>query len=152
MLRAAYDRIKARVAEATVAMGGVMSPDEHGWIERVLATPGADAAHAFDIANLHLRGRASALPRQLAAWRELLGRRGFGGTGVGDRARLSSRSGVPVGSRLTAGLSDRPAASRRGALCSPGCAAPTPSRSSPESSTTRRSTHSTMRSIERATR
>jgi hypothetical protein len=79
MLRAAYDAIKARVPEASVAMGGIMSPSDDGWIERMLATPGADAAHAFDIANLHLRGRASALPGQLVAWRELLRAHGFDG-------------------------------------------------------------------------
>jgi hypothetical protein len=79
MLRAAFDGIKARVPDADVAMGGVMTPQDRSWIERVLATPGADAAHAFDIANLHLRGRASALPRQLVAWRDLLGRHGFEG-------------------------------------------------------------------------
>jgi hypothetical protein len=79
MLRAAYDAIGERVPEAEVAMGGIMTPQDPGWIERVLATPGADAAHAFDIANLHLRGPAGGLPSRLAAWRELLGRRGFRG-------------------------------------------------------------------------
>jgi hypothetical protein len=79
MLRAAYDAIGERVPEAEVAVGGVMSPQDPAWIERVFATPGADAAHAFDIANLHLRGRAAVLPRQLAAWRELLARHGFTG-------------------------------------------------------------------------
>jgi hypothetical protein len=79
MLRAAYDAIRERVPEAEVAMGGVMTPQDPGWIERVLATPGADAAHAFDIANLHLRGHAGGLPGQLTAWRDLLGRHGFTG-------------------------------------------------------------------------
>jgi hypothetical protein len=79
MLRAAYDAIGSRVPEADVAMGGVMTPQDPGWVERVFATPGADAAHAFDIANLHLRGPAAALPVQLAGWRELLGRHGFDG-------------------------------------------------------------------------
>jgi hypothetical protein len=79
MLRAAYDAISARAPEANVAMGGVMTPEDHGWTQRMLATPGTDAAHAFDIANLHLRGNARTLPGQLAAWRGLLGGHGFSG-------------------------------------------------------------------------
>jgi hypothetical protein len=79
MLRAAYDGIQARAPEAEVAMGGVMTPQDPGWIARVMATPGADAAHAFDIANLHLRARSSVLPAHFAAWRELLAGHGFGG-------------------------------------------------------------------------
>jgi hypothetical protein len=79
MLRAAYDEIGARVPEAEVAMGGVMTPGDSAWIDRVLATPGADAAHAFDIANVHLRGHERVLPGLLVAWRELLRRHGFTG-------------------------------------------------------------------------
>jgi hypothetical protein len=79
MLRAAYDAIGARAPEASVAMGGVMIPEDPAWIERVLATPGADAAHAFDIANLHLRGRERVLPGVLTAWRDRLVQHGFAG-------------------------------------------------------------------------
>jgi hypothetical protein len=79
MLRAAYDAIAARVPEAEVALGGVMTPQQPAWIERVFATPEADAAHAFDIANLHLRGHERGLPGHLAAWRALLARHGFAG-------------------------------------------------------------------------
>jgi hypothetical protein len=79
MLRAAYDAIGARVPEAVVAMGGAMTPEDPAWIERVLATPGADAAHAFDIANLHLRGHERWLPGLLTAWRDRLARYGFAG-------------------------------------------------------------------------
>jgi hypothetical protein len=79
MLRAAYDAIGARVPEATVAMGGVMTPRDPTWIERVFAAPGADAAHAFDVANLHLRGNLAWLPAELASWRDLLRRHGFHG-------------------------------------------------------------------------
>jgi hypothetical protein len=79
MLRAAYDEIGARVPEAEVAMGGVMTPEDPAWIERVFATPGAGAARAFDIANVHLRGHARWLPGQLAAWRERLAGHGFHG-------------------------------------------------------------------------
>jgi hypothetical protein len=62
-----------------VAMGGVMTPENPAWIDRVLATPGADAAHAFDIANLHLRGHERGLPGVFAAWRDRLARHGFAG-------------------------------------------------------------------------
>ena len=79
MLRAAYDAIGVRAPEAAVAMGGVMTPENPAWIERVLATPGADAAHAFDIANLHLRGHERGLPGVFAAWRDRLAGYGFAG-------------------------------------------------------------------------
>ena len=79
MLRAAYDAIGQRVPAAKVVMGGVMTPQDPAWVERVFATPGADATRAFHIANLHLRGRAVIVPRQLAAWRDLLARHGFTG-------------------------------------------------------------------------
>jgi len=83
MLSAAYDAIHARVPEAQVAMGGVERPWERAWIERVLATPGADAAHKFDIAAVHLRLRVAGAARDLAGplrdWRELLAGHGFRG-------------------------------------------------------------------------
>ncbi|MEA2363273.1 MAG: polysaccharide biosynthesis protein PslG [Thermoleophilaceae bacterium] len=83
MLRASYDAIKARAPEAQVVFGGVERPREHEWIERVLATPGADAVHAFDIAAVHLRLRLRnelrELPEWLTAWRALLARHGFDG-------------------------------------------------------------------------
>jgi hypothetical protein len=79
LLRAAYDAIGARVPEATVAMGGLMTPENPAWLDRMLATPGADAAHAFDIANLHLRGHERALPGVMTAWRDRLAGHGFAG-------------------------------------------------------------------------
>ncbi|MGH2712641.1 MAG: hypothetical protein ACRDM7_01915 [Thermoleophilaceae bacterium] len=83
MLGAAYDAIHARVPEARVVMGGVERPRERDWIERMLATPGADAGRKFDIAALHLRLRLrnelADLPTYLRAWRELLAAHGFGG-------------------------------------------------------------------------
>jgi hypothetical protein len=77
MLSASYDAVKARVPEARVAMGGVMTPWVDDWVERVFATPGADAAHKFDIANIHLRGPADGLPRGMARWRATLARHGI---------------------------------------------------------------------------
>jgi hypothetical protein len=83
MLSAAYDAIHARVPDAHVVLGGVERPRERAWIERVFATPGADAARKFDIAGLHLRLRLrnelADLPTYLRAWRELLAANGFHG-------------------------------------------------------------------------
>ena len=60
-------------------MGGVMTPWVSDWVERVFATAGADAARKFDVANVHLRGKAADMPRHLVRWRELLARHGFRG-------------------------------------------------------------------------
>jgi hypothetical protein len=83
MLSAAHDAIKARAPGAKVVMGGVERPWESEWIERVLATPGADAATKFDVAAVHLRlrvpGAAANLVRPLQGWRDLLARHGFRG-------------------------------------------------------------------------
>jgi hypothetical protein len=83
MLSASYDAIKAGAPDAQVVFGGVERPREHDWIERVLATRGADAARKFDIAAVHLRLRLrnelAELPRWLTAWRGLLARHGFAG-------------------------------------------------------------------------
>jgi hypothetical protein len=79
VLRAAYDAIGARVPEATLAMGGLMTPEDPAWLDRMLATPGAGAARAFDIANLHLRGHERALPGVMTAWRDRLAAHGFAG-------------------------------------------------------------------------
>ena len=83
MLSTAYDAIHARVPEAQVVLGGVERPREHEWTERMLATPGADAGHKFDIAALHLRLRLrnvlADLPAYLRSYRELLAARGFRG-------------------------------------------------------------------------
>ena len=79
MLSAAYDEIKARVPSARVLLGGLMRPHEPGWLERVFATPGADAIHKFDIANVHLRGPVDAVVRRYGEFRTWLAARGFEG-------------------------------------------------------------------------
>jgi hypothetical protein len=83
MLGAAYDAIKREAPDSRVVFGGVERPREHDWIERVLATPGADAADKFDIAAVHLRlrlrNRLPELGEWLRDWRALLGRHGFHG-------------------------------------------------------------------------
>ena len=79
MLSAAHDGIKERVPDARVVFGGLMRPHELGWAERVFATPGADALHKFDIANIHLRGPAGAVVRRYGEFRSWLASRGFSG-------------------------------------------------------------------------
>jgi hypothetical protein len=79
MLSSAYDAIKARVPSATVLMGGLMRPHEPDWLERVFATPGADAIHKFDVANVHLRGPVDAVVRRYGEFKAWLAARGFDG-------------------------------------------------------------------------
>jgi hypothetical protein len=79
MLSAAYDGIRAQVPDAQVVMGGLMRPHEPGWLERVFATPGADAIHKFDIANVHLRGPVDAVIRRYGEFRSWIEARGFHG-------------------------------------------------------------------------
>ena len=83
MLSAAYDAIKSETPEAKVVFGGVERPREHEWVKRVFATPGADAAHKFDVAAVHLRlrlrNRLPDLAVWLTDWRRLLRGYGFDG-------------------------------------------------------------------------
>src|SRR5215218_6692031 len=79
MLSAAYAGIKEHAPEARVVLGGVMRPHDPAWLERVFATPGADAVHRFDVANLHLRGRASDVISRFQAFRAQLASHGFSG-------------------------------------------------------------------------
>ncbi len=83
MLSAAHDAIKAAAPDAQVVFGGVERPREHAWIDRVFATAGADAAHKFDIAAVHLRlrlrNRLPELGEWLRSWRALLAQHGFDG-------------------------------------------------------------------------
>jgi hypothetical protein len=66
ILAAAYDAIHAANPRARVALGGLMNIGAGGraWLSAVFATPGANAAHKFDIANIHVRtpDPASAAP------------------------------------------------------------------------------------------
>jgi hypothetical protein len=83
MLSAAYDSMEQEAPDAQVVFGGVERPREHAWIERVLATPGANAAAKFDIAAVHLRLRLRNTPPELGdwlrGWRKLLAGHGFRG-------------------------------------------------------------------------
>jgi hypothetical protein len=79
MLATAHDAVKAVAPADQVVIGGVSAPNDRHWIDRVFATPGADAAHKFDVANMHLRGRLVDLPTGVARWRSVMASHGFGG-------------------------------------------------------------------------
>ncbi|HEV7845003.1 MAG TPA: hypothetical protein VGO83_01995 [Thermoleophilaceae bacterium] len=79
ILSAAHDAIKARVPGAQVVMGGLLEPNRTAWLERVFATPGADALHKFDIANVHLRGNVDAVVHRYREFGSWLASRGFHG-------------------------------------------------------------------------
>jgi polysaccharide biosynthesis protein PslG len=79
LLRATHEAVKARVPDAQIALGAIMFSNSFTWINRVFATPGADAAHAFDIASVNLRDTTRRLPKRVAAWRAELARHGFTG-------------------------------------------------------------------------
>jgi hypothetical protein len=79
MLRTAHDAVKAVDPADQVLLGGISSPASMGWLGQVLATPGADAAGAFDIANIHERGPLGALGGDVSGWRQFLGSQGFTG-------------------------------------------------------------------------
>ena len=49
------------------------------WLQRVFDTPGADALHKFDIANVHLRGTVDAVVNRYDAFRSWLAEHGFHG-------------------------------------------------------------------------
>ena len=75
MLVAARAGIAARAPEDLIVLGGMMSPHQPEWLERVLAVPGA--ALSFDIANVHLRGSVAAVVNRYLEVRARLARRGF---------------------------------------------------------------------------
>jgi hypothetical protein len=79
ILSATYDAIKARRPAAKVVLGGLMRPHEPEWLQRVFDTPGTDALHKFDIANVHLRGPVDAVVRRYGQFRSWLAERGFTG-------------------------------------------------------------------------
>lgn len=79
ILSASYRHIKARAPGAEVVLGGLMEPGRPAWLERMLATPGAQAARSFDIAALHLRTPVRKLAANVRSWRGLLARHGFAG-------------------------------------------------------------------------
>jgi hypothetical protein len=79
ILSATYDAIKASRPSAKVVLGGLMRPHQPEWLQRVFDTPGADALHKFDVANVHLRGPVDAVVRRYGEVRSWLAERGFTG-------------------------------------------------------------------------
>jgi hypothetical protein len=79
MLRAAHDAIKNVDPQANVLLGGISNTSGMSWLVQVFAAPGADAAHAFDIANIHVRGRLDAIAADVASWKRFLAGYGFTG-------------------------------------------------------------------------
>jgi hypothetical protein len=79
ILSASYDSINASAPDSTVVLGGLQRPHDPGWLERVFATPDADALHKFDVANVHLRGPVDAVVRRYAEFKSWLAARGFSG-------------------------------------------------------------------------
>jgi hypothetical protein len=58
-----------------VALGGIMNIETGGldWINAMLSTPGTDALHKFDIANIHIRTPDPAQAGQaVPRWRRYL--------------------------------------------------------------------------------
>jgi len=79
MLRVAHDAVKSVDPADEVLLGGVSGVAATGWLGQVFATPGADAIHAFDIANLHERADLWQLAHDVAGFRWFLAGQGFGG-------------------------------------------------------------------------
>jgi hypothetical protein len=79
ILSASHDAIKAVDPDAAIVLGGLMRPHEPDWLGRVLDTPGADALHKFDVANIHLRGPVDAVVSRYTTFRSWLSGRGFDG-------------------------------------------------------------------------
>src|SRR5579862_1449446 len=48
-------------------------------MSQVLATPGTNALHSFDIANIRVRGRANAVGGVVCTWRRYFASKGFRG-------------------------------------------------------------------------
>jgi hypothetical protein len=88
-LSRSYDAIKRASPRARVLVGGAMGTYSIPWLERVFATPGADAAHKFDIANVHVRGTLASVGRQVKTWRRFFARHGI------DRPLWVTEHGYP---------------------------------------------------------
>ncbi len=81
ILTASHHAIDRASPNARVVLGGLMDTGPSGkkWIQQMLATRGADAIHHFDIANIHVRGRAQNAGPIVSSWRRYLVRKGFTG-------------------------------------------------------------------------
>jgi hypothetical protein len=79
MLRTAHNAIKAVDPSDEVLLGGISNVAGTGWLGQVLATPGADAVGAFEIANLHERADLWRLAPDLTGFEQFLAAHGFAG-------------------------------------------------------------------------
>ncbi len=81
ILATSYQAIHAADPTAKVALGGLMDVGAGGaaWLSAVFATPGLDAIHSFDIANIHVRTPAAGAAPTIARWRRYFARRHFDG-------------------------------------------------------------------------
>ena len=79
MLRTAHNAIKAVDPSDDVLLGGISNVASTAWLTQMLATPGADAVDAFDIANVHERGDLWQLAHDLTGFRQFLAAQGFHG-------------------------------------------------------------------------
>ena len=90
MLASAYSAVHDNDPAGLVALGGIMSPNDMSWLATVFATPGYDAAHKFDIANVHLRDALVNLPGEVIAWRKF-----FTFFGAGNLPLWVTETGYP---------------------------------------------------------
>jgi hypothetical protein len=81
ILSASYDAIHAADPKAQVALGGLMDTGAAGaeWMDAVLAAPGVDARHKFDIANIHARTTPSLAGGAVCKWRRYFAKKAFAG-------------------------------------------------------------------------
>ena len=81
VLAASYNAIHTIDPTATVVLGGLMHVDTQGirWMDAMLGTPGIDAVHKFDVANLHLRVPPTQIAGVACRWEGYLRGRGFYG-------------------------------------------------------------------------
>jgi hypothetical protein len=80
MLADVYRDVHAADPRGRILLGGVMGcPSSRTWLSQVFATPGANATHSFDVANVHLRDSLCRLGGDLERWRAFFARCGFHG-------------------------------------------------------------------------
>jgi hypothetical protein len=70
MLSTAYAAVHINDPSGRVVLGGIMTPADQSWLAASFTTPGFDAVHKFDVANVHLRAPLASLPGQLVGWRK----------------------------------------------------------------------------------
>lgn len=81
LLADSYRAIHSMNPGASVVLGGLMHLGTRGmsWMNAMLATPGADAAYRFDVANIHVRLPPARVGPVVCQWRHYLAGRGFWG-------------------------------------------------------------------------